>query len=136
MKIRLLIVFCVFTSLILFADTKTMMHVHLSNGSVVNYNTEDVDKITFESIGIDTSRFPVATEVDLGLSVNWSSWDMGASEIFDFGGRYGWGDPTGDRYSDDFDEYPSPFPPENISGTEYDIATQQWGDGLSRPEKS
>ena len=38
---------------------------------------------------------PAAAEpVDLGLSVKWASWNVGASAPEEFGGRYGWADPT------------------------------------------
>ena len=34
---------------------------------------------------------PVTAEaVDLGLSVKWASWNVGASDPEEFGGRYGW----------------------------------------------
>ena len=33
--------------------------------------------------------------VDLGLSVKWSNWNVGASSVEEYGGLYTWGDPTG-----------------------------------------
>ena len=78
----------------------------------------------------------VANIVDMGLSVDWASWNVGAESEFDRGGNYGWGDPTGEKISwDNLDDYPSPFPPECISGGEYDIATQMWGEGWRIPTK-
>lgn len=69
----------------------------------------------------------VAEAVDLGLSVDWASWNVGAESEFDEGGVYGWGDPTGKKISQNLDDYPSPFPPVSISGGEYDIAAALWG---------
>lgn len=69
----------------------------------------------------------VAEAVDLGLSVDWASWNVGAESEFDEGGVYGWGDPTGEKISQNLDHYPSPLPPMSISGGEYDIATALWG---------
>lgn len=71
--------------------------------------------------------------VDLGLSVKWSPWNVGASAPSEYGGLYGWGDPTGERQSKDPADYPSQEPPANISGTEYDIAYSQWGEEWRMP---
>ena len=75
----------------------------------------------------------VADAVDLGLSVDWASWNVGAKSEFEEGGLYGWGDPTGKRSTMNLDDYPSPFPPVSISGGEYDIATSMWGDNWRIP---
>ena len=80
---------------------------------------------------------PAAAEpVDLGLSVKWASWNVGASAPEEFGGRYGWADPTGEKRTTELDDYPSATPPENICGTEYDIARAQWGDGWRLPSQA
>lgn len=80
---------------------------------------------------------PAAAEaVDLGLSVKWASWNVGASAPEEFGGRYGWADPTGEKQTTEFDDYPGATPPENICGTEYDIARAQWGDGWRLPSQA
>ena len=77
-----------------------------------------------------------AEAVDLGLSVKWASWNVGASAPEEFGGRYGWADPTGEKRTTELDDYPSATPPENICGTEYDIARAQWGDGWRLPSQA
>lgn len=80
---------------------------------------------------------PAAAEpVDLGLSVKWASWNVGASAPEEFGGRYGWADPTGEKQTTELDDYPSATPPENICGTGYDIARAQWGDGWRLPSQA
>lgn len=44
--------------------------------------------------------FPVAEAVDLGLSVKWASWNMGASAPEDYGTYFAWGEVEGNwRYS-------------------------------------
>lgn len=53
----------------------------------------------------------VAEAVDLGLSVKWASWNIGASAPEEFGGRYGWADPTGEKQTTELDDYPSATPP-------------------------
>ena len=74
--------------------------------------------------------------VDLGLSVKWASFNIGATSPSDYGGLYGWGDVTGTNHSEIFDEYPSANPPASISGTEYDIATKSWGDNWRMPSQA
>lgn len=59
----------------------------------------------------------IAKPVDLGLSVKWASFNVGASKPEEYGGLYGWGDVTGRKTSTDNDQYPTANPPKNISGT-------------------
>ena len=63
--------------------------------------------------------------VDLGLSVRWAGWNLGASTPEEYGNLYYWGDSTGTASSGptsiniyDFDD---------ICGSEYDIARTQLG---------
>ena len=82
------------------------------------------------------SQFPRAEMVDLGLSVLWSSWNMGATSEYEFGGYYGWGDPTGQLTSLDFSLYAPTLVNTSIAGNKnFDIATAQWGDGWSMPTR-
>ena len=71
--------------------------------------------------------------IDLGLSVKWASYNVGASAPEEYGGLYGWADPTGEKTTSDLDVYPTPIPPENICGTKYDIARAKWGDDWRLP---
>ena len=48
----------------------------------------------------------VGTAVDLGLSVKWADHNVGAKTISDYGGLYGWADPTGKKTSANDDYYP------------------------------
>lgn len=70
--------------------------------------------------------------VDLGLSVKWSSWNVGASSVEEYGGLYGWGDPTGTATGSG----PGVSAGGEISGTEYDIAHVKWGDSWRMPTKA
>lgn len=84
--------------------------------------------------GANAIRFPMAEVVDLGLSVHWASWNIGETSEFSTGMIYVWGDADGTKpYGTSLDECPCAFPPSNISGTEYDIATKQWGDDWRIP---
>ena len=93
--------------------------------------------IVFQAHFEQEAVVPVTAEAgDLGLSVKWASWNVGASAPEGFGGRYGWADPTGKKRTTELNDYPSATPPENICGTEYDIARTQWGDGWRVPSQA
>ena len=81
---------------------------------------------------------------DNGKPLYWSSWNLGASKPEDYGGLYGWGDPTGEHkehyyeYKKDdpyymtdtlkcLSYYGGSNPPSNISGTSYDVVRQKMG---------
>lgn len=70
---------------------------------------------------------------DNGKPLYWSSYNLGAKSPEEYGGLYGWADPTGEKTSTDLDDYPSANPPTDISGTEYNIARQMWGDNWRLP---
>lgn len=83
--------------------------------------------------------------VDLGLSVDWATCNVGASQPEENGGYYGWADPTGedntsnvtDRSQENGEPYDigpwvsssygGPNPPSNICGTDLDIARVKLG---------
>ena len=77
------------------------------------------------------AKFPVAEMVDLGLSVKWAKWNIGASSEDEYGSYIAWGDPTGEDQSFDNSHYPNAY--SDISGTKYDVATTQWGDKWRMP---
>jgi serine/threonine protein kinase len=107
-------------------------------GGVICYvvsskDNQPVKRASGEKIRANSS-VPVA--VDLGLSVKWASCNVGASKPEEYGGYYGWADPTGTKTSTNDDEYPSANPPSEISGTEYDIARAKWGGSWRLPTKA
>ena len=78
--------------------------------------------------------------VDLGLSVKWAGWNVGASKPEEYGGYYSWGElTTKSVYNNDSYAYYSSvdnefqFIGEQISGTQYDVAYSEWGDGWRLP---
>ena len=94
------------------------------------------------------AQYPVAEAIDLGLpsGVKWASWNMGSSSPMDVPNtkyaRYGWGDPTGEvhtNYTNDYAvSHDSKFSTRSIdiAGSQYDIATTQWGKGWRLPRKA
>ncbi len=94
--------------------------------------------------------------IDLGLSVKWANYNIGASEAVAWGGLYGWADSSGLRkvFIDDYPievqwstvdgreitsvKWNSPYfggkkPLANISGTDYDIARYMWNSDWRLP---
>lgn len=92
-----------------------------------NYVESNVISVTTDA------KFPIPDAVDLGLSVKWAKWNMGASSEYEVGGYYGWGDPTGENPSWTSSDYASGYTKTTICGTSYDIATANWGAGWRLP---
>lgn len=78
--------------------------------------------------------------VDLGLSVKWAGWNVGASRPEEYGGYYAWGE-LHEKSDYDMDSYQYwdeendewIFIGNNISGTQYDVARAQWGGSWRMP---
>lgn len=81
---------------------------------------------------------------DDGEPLYWSSCNLGATSPEDYGGLYGWGDPTGEHLEQSFSDserygyymsneeeclalYGGETPLADISGTEYDVVRVMWG---------
>ena len=74
------------------------------------------------------TEFPVPDEpLDLGLSVKWAPWNVGASCVGDYGDYYGWGDSSGHVVSNNSSDYAKGNTSSNITRTSYDIAYVHWG---------
>ena len=71
--------------------------------------------------------------VDLGLSVKWARYNIGASKPEGYGTYQLWGDIGG---GNQFDPWPSLRNGGNISGTSYDNAVTKWGSDWRMPTKS
>lgn len=83
------------------------------------------------------AKYPVANKVDLGLSVMWATWNVGATSELETGGYYGWGDATGDLLNNFNDYYfGTGNTASSISGNaSYDIATANWKDKWRLPTR-
>ena len=73
----------------------------------------------------------VAYAIDLGLSVKWASWNIGASSVSDYGGLYGIGDPSGLLTTKNESDYF--YNGNTICGTENDLAHVKWGGSWRLP---
>ena len=81
-----------------------------------------------------------ARKVDLGLSVYWAGWNVGASYPNGYGYYYAWGEiATKNRYNDsDYRYYDNGSYiniGNNICSTEYDVARAWWGGSWRMPTK-
>ena len=78
--------------------------------------------------------------VDLGLSVLWAAYNVGASSPEEYGGYYAWGETeekesyTRENYRFyNSETYSFEFIGSEISGTSYDVAHVKWGSGARMP---
>lgn len=85
--------------------------------------------------------------VDLGLSVLWAAYNVGASSPEEYGGYYAWGETEEKsdysietyKYAEKVNDgdnnwwWTGSFIGEEISGTSYDVAHVKWGDGARMP---
>ena len=86
--------------------------------------------------GISTQK-----KVDLGLSVCWAGWNVGATSPEGYGNYYAWGETTTKSdYSESSYQYHNGSDyvniGSNISGTQYDVARAQWGGSWRMPTKA
>lgn len=84
-----------------------------------------VDFVNRPSVYTSCPEGTVAEAIDLGLSVRWASWNVGANKPSEFGGYFGWADPTGNVTSKSVDDYRTDLT--DIAGTQWDGATAKWG---------
>lgn len=116
--------------------------------STYTASISSVDSISFvaQAQEIGDENISINQEVDLGLSVNWAGWDVGASSPDEVGTLFRWGEvaeqenPTNDNYflcisttkpwRNDFVDLQY-----NISGTQWDAARKQWGGSWRMPTR-
>lgn len=147
-KIVLLSILCAGAS-IAGAQTK-VMRIHHTNGTSETMTVNDVTKITFEDEG-NSEVDPSSKMVDMGLSVKWAAWNVGAESPEQYGDYFAYGEvkPKSDYtflnyewlyygYFDgeDLDEWEYYLKlGANFSGTNYDAAHVNWGDKWRMPSR-
>ena len=117
----------------------------LNDGVTYNYCTyvKIADKVYYGDVLSFTTKDEITSgqEVDLGLSVKWAGWNVGATSPEQYGGYYAWGeteeksDYSVQTYKHYNDSIGYVNIGENISGTQYDVATAKWGNGWRMPTK-
>lgn len=124
---RRLATFVAVAFITLFASAQEKMKITLTDGSTVEYNVAEVVKVYFEAPQL------FQEPVDLGLSVMWASWNVGAMSPEEVGNYYAWGETTTkeDFYNSDYN-YAKQIP-DDISSTEFDAAFVTWGGNWRMP---
>lgn len=129
-----------------------IMRIQFPDGTSQTIKVNDMSKITFETL--DSPYDPGTQDklVDLGLSVKWAAWNVGALEPAEYGDFYAYGEwePKTD-YSVDtymwinpdyeegqFYEYWEQYYKlgKTITGTNYDVAHIKWGDQWRIPTRA
>ncbi|MBQ8424094.1 MAG: hypothetical protein IJY36_07570 [Coprobacter sp.] len=110
---------------------------------VVDKSGETIDEATL----LVNSEKPIHEAIDLGLSVKWAGWNIGAASPEEYGGYYAWGETeeksdytlanykywTDSNGNGDWDYDEFTHIGNNISGTQYDVAHVKWGGGWRMP---
>lgn len=89
-----------------------------------------------EPVAIALHQAPVKTSaeaVDLGLSVKWASYNIGAKNENEIGGHYHYGE--GPDFTYDWYNIPNELLPECVTGTMYDTSHSYWGGHWRNPTK-
>lgn len=129
------------------------MRVHMADGSTQDIPVSNVSKITFVNEG-EPVPGPGDEEkmVDMGVSVKWAAWNVGATKPSDYGNFYAYGEiEPKDEYT--IDNYIWQDPDWNddevlyeqweryyklgatMTGTGYDVAHVKWGDQWRMPTR-
>ena len=116
------------------AAKQRKVYINLIDGTRQSFNIWQVDSITFGYDEEDSLKADVISEpVDLGLSVKWASFNVGATDSLSVGYLVGWGDATGLNRSESLEYYPTLNPKGNIINTENDLAKKMWEDQWRMP---
>lgn len=90
--------------------------------------------------GDDNGNMVSFEAIDLGLSVKWAPCNVGANKPEEYGFHFAWGEvePKETYYKDNYiyyieDEYRYVDIGNEISGTQYDVASSMWGNGWRMP---
>lgn len=129
-----------------FGQKKYEMVVEKNDGTEIVINTEDIVRTYFREKNdgtTDDTEKPVAENageaIDLGLSVKWSSCNVGATNPEEYGGFYAWGE-TSEKETYSWNTYIFAESEkvynnlgEKICGTQYDVAHVKWGGSWRMP---
>ena len=110
-----------------------------------SYSSDDggadhIEKSDYPVDDISEQGISIQKKVDLGLSVCWAGWNVGASSPEEYGNYYAWGETTtkSDYKVKNYQYYNGSvyvYIGSNICGTQYDVARTQWGGSWRLPTK-
>ena len=107
--------------------------INKTNGTSDSYVLSEVDSITFGFSESVVDNLPVPEKKNLGLSIEWATFNLGASSEYEAGTLVGWGDNTLVCKSQKLFYYPTKNPPSTLIGSEYDPAQVVFGDKWRMP---
>ena len=117
--------------------------VYLKNGAVEKLDISVVDSLMFSMEYQPDLDEPVVTDgqlVDLGLSVKWAGWNIGANSPEEYGDYFSWGETSvkneytwGTYEYCGGDENTCYSIGDDIGGTMYDVASESWGGAWRMP---
>lgn len=110
-----------------FSFAQERITIRFADGSVVSKYYWEIESVEFEKDTIVLNPVVPEKAVDLGLSVKWAPFNIGAADSTEIGYKMGWGDPTGKIVSQNVKYFPSAIPPASIVNTNYDVAKALWG---------
>ena len=115
------------------AQVEDVMVIHHTDGSTERIAAKNIDYIDFTREDFD----PYGA-IDLGLSVKWAAYNVGATRPEELGDLFSWGETvTKTDYSEANYSYYSASGYQtigrNIAGTKYDAARQLWQHGWRLP---
>lgn len=115
------------------------VNIHFKNGQTIVFPSENVEYVDFSEKAPDPTVSAGAV-VDLGLSVYWSSCNVGAESPEESGDYYAWGEtsPKSNYTKEEYAFYNNSTKEyidigDNISGTVYDAATVNLGSDWRMP---
>lgn len=118
------------------------VNVHFKNGQKIEFPSSNVDYVDFSAKASDPT-VTAGTAVDLGLSVYWASCNLGATKPEEYGDYYAWGETkTKSSYTKyNYSYYNTSTEQyidigDDISGTQYDAATVNWGNEWRMPTRT
>ena len=107
--------------------------INKTDRTSISYVLSEVDSITFGFSESVVDNLPVPEKKDLGLSIEWGTFNLGASSEYEAGTLVGWGDNTLVCKSQKPFYYPTKNPPSTLIGSEYDPAQVVFGDKWRMP---
>jgi len=117
------------------------VNVHFKNGQTIQYPSSNVDYVDFSEKPADPT-VSAGQVVDLGLSVYWASYNLGAEKPEEYGDYYAWGETkTKNSYTlDNYSYYNNSTKQyidigSDIAGTQYDAATANLGSDWRMPTR-
>ena len=126
--------------LISYSAWSQTMNIHYKNGQTVEYNMDNIDYVEFTEKKENNTQVSSEKAVDLGLSVKWASYNVGATSPEQYGNKYAWGETTTkDKYKEDnylyYDANSESYVDIgiDIANTNYDVAHVKWGDNWRMP---